>query len=210
MSTIKSIIWDFDGVIIFSEEVRVMGFRILFENFTDDKVDELINFHKLNGGLSRYVKIRFFYEKVLKESISDGQVQTLAMKFSKIMRKELTNRKLLNPQWLDLMKEIKHSYVHHIASGSDGDELRFLCSELGIAHYFKSIEGSPTPKKRLVEGILEVNSYSKKEACLIGDAINDWEAASHNSIHFFGYRNDILRDKGYYLDQLSDIKECLK
>jgi phosphoglycolate phosphatase-like HAD superfamily hydrolase len=206
----KTIVWDFDGVIILSEEIRVKGFEILFKRFPYEDVQKLIQFHTANGGLSRYVKIRYFFEEILKESISNEKLQSLAMDFSEIMRQELTDPGLLNPEWLCLMEEIGNHYNHHVASGSDGNELRYLCSELEIVHYFESIEGSPTPKIKLVEEILARNRYSHQETCLVGDAINDWEAAHQNSIQFYGYRNEILKDKGGYLYQLSELKAHLK
>ena len=40
-------------------------------------------------------------------------------------------------------------------SGSDENELRYLCKELNISDFFKSISGSPTPKNILVERIFK-------------------------------------------------------
>ncbi len=59
---IKNILWDFDGVILDSMPIREYGFRKIFENYDISLVDKLINYHKRNGGLSRYVKIKYFYE----------------------------------------------------------------------------------------------------------------------------------------------------
>ena len=61
------------------------------------------------------------------------------------MKKELTKKYLI----AETVYYIKNNYKNinfHIVSGSDQNELRFLCVELGIAQYFKSIHGSPTPK----------------------------------------------------------------
>ena len=60
---IKNILWDFDGVILDSMEVRDWGFKEIFSSFDKSKVDLLLDYHRKNGGLSRYVKIRFFLKK---------------------------------------------------------------------------------------------------------------------------------------------------
>ena len=204
MLNYKVIIWDFDGVIIFSNEVREGGFREIFRDHGDELIEKLLTFHRINGGLSRYVKIRYFYEDLLGRSISDAEVKGLANEFSELMKTKLTNKALLNDDWLQFMIVGKGKYVHHIASGSDGNELRLLCSELGISHFFETINGSPTHKNKLVSDIIESNRYKKQEVILIGDSINDYEAARANGISFRGYNNDELMDKGKYLKELKD------
>ena len=61
----KNILWDFDGVILSSMHIRDWGFREIFKTFKKEDVQKLLDYHNLNGGLSRYVKIRYFYEEIL-------------------------------------------------------------------------------------------------------------------------------------------------
>jgi phosphoglycolate phosphatase-like HAD superfamily hydrolase len=91
----------------------------------------------------------------------------------------------------------------HIVSGSDQSELRYLCKEMGIDIFFKSIHGSPTTKNTLVKEVIESNGYSKTEIALIGDSYNDYEAAKVNDISFFGYNNTMLIQKGEYIEKFS-------
>ena len=87
------------------------------------------------------------------------------------------------------------AYNMHIASGSDENELQFLCKKLRIDNYFKSINGSPMPKDEIVKNIIQQNSYDKKNCLLIGDSVNDKNAADKNQIKFLGYNyNDSPRE----------------
>ena len=88
----------------------------------------------------------------------------------------------------------------HIVSGSDGNELRELCKSLRLDHFFISIKGSPTPKTSLVKNIIENGYLSLSEYCLIGDAINDYDASKDNSIKFFGYNNLKLKNLDSYFE----------
>lgn len=198
---IKTIFWDFDGVILDSMPIRDYGFAKIFEEFDKELVDKLLEYHTLNGGLSRYVKIRYFYNTLLGLEISDEKVQELADKFSTIMKSELTNKKYLISETVEFIEKNYKNYNFHIVSGSDGKELNYLCNELGLSNYFKTIEGSPTPKNDLVKNILEIYSYNPKEAILIGDSINDYEAASINGVEFYGFNNKTLKGKDKYIDQ---------
>ena len=56
----STIFWDFDGVILNSDKIRTKGFKYIFDSYSKKEIDMLINYHKINGGLSRYEKIEFF------------------------------------------------------------------------------------------------------------------------------------------------------
>ena len=73
---IKTILWDFDGVILDSMKVRDWGFREIFKDFDSSSIEELLVFHRINGGLSRYVKIRHFFEEILCETVSEKIIGT--------------------------------------------------------------------------------------------------------------------------------------
>lgn len=192
----KVILWDFDGVILDSMDVREKGFREVLSGYSEEQVERLLDYHNKNGGLSRYVKFRYFQEEILQEKVDEEKVGKMAEEFSEIMRKELTLKDRLIPEVLNFIKTENNRFEMHIVSGSDGDELRYLASQLGINKYFKTIQGSPRPKISLVQDILKEYQYHKKEVCLIGDSINDYDAAHGNGIDFFGYNNMILKKRG--------------
>ena len=198
-NSIKTIFWDFDGVLMNSNAVRDKGFELVLADYPKDQVKQLMDFHQANGGLSRYVKFRYFFEEVRDEKITDKEVQVWADKFSEIMLANLINKDLLIKETLDFVKENYQKYNMHIVSGSDGNELRQICKGVGINQCFKSIEGSPTPKKQLVANVLNKNNYTPKECVLIGDSINDFEAAITNDLYFKAYNNHSL-DKKTNLD----------
>ncbi|WP_037321029.1 HAD family hydrolase [Salegentibacter sp. Hel_I_6] len=190
------ILWDFDGVILDSMPVREYGFKKVLEKYPQEQVEELLNYHNKNGGLSRYVKFRYFFEQIRKEELKDGQLKTFTDYYSEIMRERLVSKKNLISESLEFIKRNLEKYNMHIVSGSDREELRFLCNSLGISEYFKTISGSPTPKIELVADLLIKYNYNLKEVCLIGDSKNDFEAARQNKIDFYGYNNTALRGLG--------------
>ncbi len=197
MDTKKVIFWDFDGVILNSMEIRDRGFREVLKSYPSDEVDKLMEFHNLNGGLSRYVKFRYFFENIRNESITENEVKQWANSFSLIMKKLLADTSLLIEDSVTFIKENYTKYQMHIVSGSDGIELRYLCEKLGLLNYFISIQGSPTPKIKLVSDLLDFHHYENTNVILIGDSINDYEAAKFNNISFYGYNNPSLGPENY-------------
>lgn len=207
---INNILWDFDGVILDSMKVRDWGFREVLSHYPKSSVNQLIDYHQKNGGLSRYVKFRYFYEEILNKEISEQKVLNYAEKFSVLMKQKLSDKNNLIQDSLDFIKHEFKNYNFHIVSGSDQTELRFLCNELGIAEFFLTIEGSPTPKKELIENLMEARKYNPSETLLVGDSINDFEAAESNQILFLGYNNpslikDLNLNKEQYTSSFKNI-----
>lgn len=203
-TNIKNILWDFDGVIMDSMSIRDKGFEIVLEDHPKDDVQRLMQYHRSNGGLSRYVKFRYFFEEVKNQQITEEEVNSYAQKFSQVMLKNLVDSNLLIQDALLFIKNNYQSYNMHVVSGSDQTELRHICRNLEIDKYFNSIHGSPTPKKKLVKDLLLENEYKTNETFLIGDSINDYEAAVENGISFYGYNNLKLKEtSGNYIEKFS-------
>jgi phosphoglycolate phosphatase-like HAD superfamily hydrolase len=204
LSRYKYILWDFDGVILNSNPARTLGFKKVLEDFPNDQVEKLLDFHNKNGGLSRYVKFRYLYEVIRGEEVDEHRIQDLANQFSLIMKQILTNPQLLIQDSVSFIQQNCSQIQMHIVSGSDRQELRFLCEKLGISNCFKSISGSPTPKTELVRYLVESEIIDPQITCLIGDSINDFEAANDNNIDFFGFNNPELI--GFGIGFINDFK----
>ena len=122
------------------------------------------------------------------------------------MRNELVKKDYLITDTVNFIKNNLLKYNFHIVSGSDEEELKFLCKSLEIFEYFQSINCSPVPKNQLVKKILSINNYDLNTTILIGDSINDYEAAKDNKIDFYGFNNpDLKKISKNYLENYKDL-----
>lgn len=193
---IKTIIFDFDGVILDSMNIRLEGFRQIFKGAPDAVFEDFIPYHLNNGGISRFVKIRHFYEEMLQQSIAEEEVLRLAERFSEVMIDELAKPKYLIGEAVTFIRENHRHYAMHIASGAEHKELLYLCGSLGLSAFFHSIHGSPQPKHEILRDIMRKNGYHSESTVMIGDSIRDYEAADLNGIPFYGYNNPDLENVG--------------
>lgn len=204
---IKNIFWDFDGVILDSQKIRINGFREIFKDFDKSSLDRLISYHINNGGLSRFHKIKYFFNEILGQEISENDIENYANKFGEIMRENLTNKKYLITDSISFIKNNYKKYNFHILSGSEENELRYLCDSLDISKYFLSIHGSPTPKVTLMSDLIKNKKYLPQECIMIGDSIHDFYAARDNNVDFYGYNNVNLKEVSkIYIDNFSELK----
>ena len=59
-------IFDCDGVILDSNAIKTQAFREALPGEPEDLVEQLVSFHKATGGVSRYVKLEYFFKELKK------------------------------------------------------------------------------------------------------------------------------------------------
>jgi HAD superfamily hydrolase (TIGR01549 family) len=203
---IKNIIFDFDGVILNSIPVKTDAYKTLFKTFDSRLVEKMVVYHEQNGGISRYEKIKYFFNTLLGEEMLEEEIHHYANEYSKLTKRELAQSKYLIHETVGFIQRNSKDFNMHIASGADELDLKFICDNLDLTQYFKSIHGSPQKKVNIVSEILYENGYSQNETILIGDSINDYRAAKENGIVFYGYNNMGLKGKSYYLDDFKSLE----
>ena len=201
----STIFWDFDGVILNSDNIRTEGFKYIFDSYSKKEIDMLINYHKINGGLSRYEKIEFFSQKILDEKLNDEQKRQYAQLYSNYCKERLCDKNLLIKSSINFIKENHKNFDFHLVSASDEKELIYISSNLDIKKYFKSISGSPVNKIENIKKLLKSNNYNESRCCLIGDSINDKFAATENKISFFGFNNKLLINDSEYIHTFESL-----
>ena len=209
----KHLIFDFDGVLVESNEIRFDGFRLLFKNYPQDQVERLVLYAKINGGLSRYEKIKYFFKQIRNEPIRDDNVQLLAKQYSELVKQKVIDAEPVKGS-LEFLSNHKNNYDFAVVSGSDQEELRDVCKARKIDHFFLEILGSPTSKESNIALLLTKMGWGRKSCLFIGDSINDFDAARANGIDFIG-RNSNLINWGLMgnltvVDDLSELHLYLK
>ena len=85
----KNLIFDFDGVLVESNDIRIEGFRRLFQDYPENEVSQLMPYVEKNRGISRYLKIRYFFEVIRKESLEIEDLQSWANRYSKLVKEKI-------------------------------------------------------------------------------------------------------------------------
>jgi len=142
----------------------------------------------------------------LHQEISDAEVDVFARRYSEIMKAHLTDPGVIIEESLAFIRRMRGKQPMHVVSGSEEQELRYLCEQLGLDAYFDSVHGSPTPKNELVAALMRRHGYRSDAVCLIGDSVNDYDAAAASHIRFYGYNNPKLRHLGDgYIESFADF-----
>ena len=209
---IKAIIFDFDGVILESADIKTSAFRELFSGYPCE-VEKIVEYHSENAGISRYVKFRHFYENMLKIHLSKEEELELGEKFSKIVLKKVLEAPFVAGA-LEFLSGPNCLYHFFIASGTPEEELHRILRARNIDKYFKEAHGSPKEKPDIINDILKRHCLKPKEVVYIGDAESDRRAAKETDVFFVERKQELKEDPGQkngcIVKDLRGIKETLE
>ncbi len=205
ISKYSAFIFDFDGVIVDSVDVKTEAFELIYAPYGREVQDKVKAHHLANGGISRFEKFKFYHKNFLDLNISEAQVDELANRFSEIVMEKVVNAPYLFNSLEFIKNNFERNLPQFICTGTPENEILEICAKRNISQYFKGICGSPLGKTELLKNILDTYGYQNSEVVFFGDSINDYQAAINNNIDFFGCNNHSLKDISleYFDDFLS-------
>ncbi|MBN1186619.1 MAG: HAD family hydrolase [Bacteroidales bacterium] len=210
---IRNILFDFDGVLAESVNVKTQAFRKLYEPFGEEIANKVVEHHLKNGGVSRFEKFKIYHSWV-GYCISEKEVKDLSDKFSEMVLKGVINA----PEVKGTYEFLNNYYLKYnlwIISGTPTEEMKAIVKERGLEKYFKEIYGSPKKKYEWTEYVINKNSLIRSETVLIGDAKSDHEASLHSDLHYIlretAENIDLFKNyKGLRIKDLTNLLEILK
>ena len=143
ISFYKTVIFDFDGVILDSNRLKSKAFYEVTKSIDLNLSHELVEYNKLNGGISRYKKFGYFRGLCDKNTIVCPSVDYLCEKFKSYLLSEFINcnydkslidlRPLSNCDWF-------------IISGGKQDEISSVLNHLSLSYLFQDRIFSSWPR----------------------------------------------------------------
>ena len=185
---LKGIIFDFDGVIAKSVQIKSIAFETLYEKHGKDTVRKIIEHHEANGGMSRYKKIKLYHKLFLRKEIIDEEIANLANQFSELVI-EMVIAAPYVPGALEYLKKSYEKYKLFISTGTPTDEINHILEERGIAQYFTAVFGSPVEKNDHINNIISTYGMRPNALVFYGDSNVDIDAAENAQIPFVLIKN---------------------
>ncbi len=182
----QAIIFDFDGVLVESGDIKTQAFADLYQSYGETVVDKVVRYHNLNGGLSRYQKFRHFQQHLLKmPPLTQDEELELDRRFSKlVVEAVIASKPVLGANEL-VYKEATRIPLF-IVSGTPEIELNTIVTRRGLEPYFTEVRGSPKSKQTLIAEILSTHGFTPTRVLMIGDALIDYQSAQTNNVAFLG------------------------
>lgn len=202
-----SIMWDFDGVIKDSVDIKTEAYESLFMPYGADVVKFVKEHHEANGGISRFDKIPT-YLKFAGLSASEPVINDFCERFSKSVMEGVIDSPWV-PGVKEYLVESTNQQLFFLITATPQAEIEIILNRLGISSCFKKVIGAPMRKEIAVSNAMEIYGLSPNEVLMIGDSSSDLQAAKRNSIPFLLRKTLINHDLANSYDglQFEDLLE---
>ncbi len=192
---IHAIFLDFDGVIVESVNLKTDSYRELFSRYPDH-ADEILHYHLEYNALSRYIKFKHIYEKILKKPYSKETEHELDEEFSKIVFGKIVSCPYV-PGALEFLEFFVNAKPLFLISATPEWELEKILQARNLRHYFTKAVGAPGRKTDHIQSILKSEQLHPDEIIYIGDMNEDLRIAKALGIFFVGRKNtELFEDPG--------------
>lgn len=134
---IRAAVFDFDGVVLESADIKTNAFRRLF-----DGNGAAVAYHLDHQGVSRYEKFRHVTTEVLGRAYTAEDERRMGERFSALVLDEVLACPFV-PGARELLERRARELPLFVASGTPEDELRTIASARGVAG---CLPGSTAPR----------------------------------------------------------------
>ncbi|MBU4129182.1 MAG: HAD hydrolase-like protein [Proteobacteria bacterium] len=187
----RAVIFDFDGVLADSVEVKTKAFEAVFEEWGKEIQQQVVTHHRHHGGMTRTEKFLFYYRHYLNLELDREGLASLCERFSAlVVEKVIASPEIVGAE--DFLKSCRdQDIICYVDSATPDDELKRIVKARNWEPYFREILGSGKSKQANLEWILETYGYNTADCLFFGDASSDYGAAVGCGVDFIG----ILPDK---------------
>jgi HAD superfamily hydrolase (TIGR01549 family) len=181
------IIYDFDGVICDSVNIKTEAFTELYKNYGAEIQSMVKEYHLQNGGISRLEKFRYFQSVLINKDVIEEEIFELANQFSLLVKEKVITSQYINGV-LDFIK-LNADKKQFICTGTPETEIIEIVERKEISIYFQNLYGSPKGKTEIIDLILSQTSIPNQNCVFFGDTMTDYIAAKLSNIPFIGIKN---------------------
>lgn len=196
---IRAVVFDFDGVILESADVKTDAFVELYAAHGVEVVERVREHHLANLGISRFKKFAWIADNVLCKPLLDGESEALGERFS-----ELAFAKVLACPFVPGARETLEALVGRlpmfVASGTPQGELDLIVERREIVSHFRAVHGSPTEKTHVVRQLMAREHLAANEVLFVGDGMSDYNAAREVGVEFLARDTPALHGDWVALD----------
>lgn len=180
---IEAVIFDFDGVILESSEIKTEAFLELFNEYPEHQ-QAIFDYHMEHQGITRYQKFKWIYETLLNREYTEEIREKLGSSFSALVYDKIMKVPFV-PGAKELLKFLQDRRIPaFIASGTPDRELQAIVRDRSLAEYFTAVYGSDLTKEEIIEVIQQNRNFKNSEMLFVGDATTDYHAASAKDLPF--------------------------
>lgn len=176
-------IFDCDGVILDSNKIKTEAFFEVVKGYGNDKAVAMVEYHKANGGISRFKKFEWFLKQIGDGQIREEELEALCNGYGRLVKQKLIDCPYTDGFEILLRILNTRGIKPYVVSGGFQDELIDVFKAKGISDKFEGIFGSPRDKRQILTEMVSARTLVGA-GIFFGDAKADFLAAKDFEMRF--------------------------
>ena len=193
MSRIRAIVFDFDGVVLESADVKTDAFVELYTEYGPDVVARVRAHHLENLGISRFKKFEWIAANVLGTHLSESDSKALGERFSALALHKVLTVPFV-PGATATIPMLRERCATYVASGTPEEELRMIVARREISPWFDEVHGTPREKPVILRDLMERFALEREQILFVGDGMSDYKAAREVGVEFLARDTPALHE----------------
>jgi phosphoglycolate phosphatase-like HAD superfamily hydrolase len=171
IDTLRAIVFDFDGVILESAEVKTEAFLELYADHPD-KLDAIREYHVSQAGISRYTKFEHIQRNILGLPYTAEVKQRVSAEFERLTRERIFRCPEV-PGAGALLLGLRGRALRIVGSGTPQPELDLVVAQRRM-------------KADILRDVMARHRLSPRQVLMVGDGMSDYDAAREAGTRFLG------------------------
>ncbi len=204
MNVVRTIILDFDGLLVESNQEKMQAFEDLFVLYPEYQA-AMMAYHLENYSLPRHLKFEYYVSELMGQPNTE-LLQTMSRQFSElVMRRVIACLEVPGTQ--SFLDEFFGQVPLYVSSVTPQDELQQIIQQRGLSSYFSAVFGDPPCRKsEAIQTVLAREKLLPVEVLFIGDSASDYRVATEAGLVFIG-RDSGLSFAGIETEIYQDLYE---
>jgi len=171
----RALVFDFDGTLVDSNEIKWRGFEVTFAQFPD-RLGEIMAYCRRHHHTPRGEKFRHVWEEILGRRYSAAIEHRLHARFA-----AATTRQVIEaperPGAQGFLRQVTGNHVTAVLSTTPEETLVEILGARGWRDYFTLVRGAPVDKAGWLRGLKAERRMNEAEVVFFGDTAEDARAA---------------------------------
>jgi phosphoglycolate phosphatase-like HAD superfamily hydrolase len=194
---IRAVVFDFDGVLVDSNEVKRQAFFEVFRDY-DGSAEVVVSLLASDGVIDRYDVIQGVLSQLEVDLPPRAQVaRKLAEEYNAICEHHAATCAEIEGA-ATALATLAAEYQLFVNSATPEQPLRRIVARRSWDRFFRGVFGRPSTKTENLRRALSASSTTAQDLLFVGDSRSDMLAAREVGCHFVGVRDDedVFRQHG--------------
>jgi len=194
--TAQVLVFDFDGTLVDSNDIKWRGFELAFADFPD-QIAEIMTYCRGLNHTVRSEKFRHVYEHILRRPYTAEAASILHERYASATTAAVVTAPEI-PGASSFLRRIAGRYTTVLLSSTPHEIILDILRRREMGAYFDHVQGAPIDKSAWLSRFRVAQPLTPGQIVFFGDTPEDLVSARVSQCTFVGVGKDLMPSNGHY------------